>query len=165
MIVSWYEFALFHNPDLVDDSDLSDDGDFIDDLNSELDWWEYQEQTWLAIGRYHHYQEFIIMNSCHYVYAYKFLHTYKCAHMHGHTHTHTHTHTYMHARTHTSTHCSLLIIIPWASMVCLRYTAEAQWPQARGLRVYISDEPWHYVTLLYTNCVWASAKQLNLIHK
>ena len=53
MIVSWYEFALFNNPDLVDDSDLSDDGDFIDDLNSELDWWEYQEQTWLAIGKYH----------------------------------------------------------------------------------------------------------------
>ena len=54
MIVSWYEFVLFNNPDLVDDSDLSDDGDFIDELNSELDWWEYQEETWLAIGKYHH---------------------------------------------------------------------------------------------------------------
>ena len=82
MIVSWYEFALFNNPDLADDSDLSDDGDFIDDLNSELDWWEYQEQTWLAIGRYHHY-----------VYAYKFLYTYKCTHTHIHTRTHAHIHT------------------------------------------------------------------------
>ena len=54
MIVSWHEFALFNNPDLVNDSDLSDDGDFIDELNSELDWWEYQRRTWLAIGKYHH---------------------------------------------------------------------------------------------------------------
>lgn len=54
MIVAWYQYSLFSDPDSANDSDLSDDGDFIDDLNSELDWWEYQEETWLAIGTHHH---------------------------------------------------------------------------------------------------------------
>ena len=51
MIVSWYQFALFNDTDLIGDSDLSDDNEFIDTLNTQLDWWEYQEETWLAIGK------------------------------------------------------------------------------------------------------------------
>lgn len=51
MIVSWYQFALFNDPDLLDNSDLTDDNEFINELNTELDWWEYQQETWLAIGR------------------------------------------------------------------------------------------------------------------
>ena len=51
MIVSWYQFALFSNPDLAIDSDLVNDNEFINRLNTELDWWEYQEETWLAVGK------------------------------------------------------------------------------------------------------------------
>ena len=51
MIVSWYQFALFSNPDLAIDSDLTNDNEFINELNAELDWWEYQEETWLAVGK------------------------------------------------------------------------------------------------------------------
>jgi len=54
MIVSWYQFALFSNPDEADDSDLTNDGDFFNDINSELDWWDYQKETWLAIGMLHY---------------------------------------------------------------------------------------------------------------
>ena len=53
MIVSWYQFALFTDTNLIADSDLTGDNDFINDLNSELDWWEYQQETWLAIGKHH----------------------------------------------------------------------------------------------------------------
>lgn len=53
MIVSWYQFTLFSRPELVEDTPLSDDNDFVNDLNAELDWWEYQEETWLAIGIAH----------------------------------------------------------------------------------------------------------------
>ena len=61
MIVSWYQFALFNDPDLLGDSDLTDDNDFINELNTELDWWEYQQETWLAIGRHNH---------CYHTYVY-----------------------------------------------------------------------------------------------
>ena len=54
MIVSWYQFALFSDTDLIGDSGLTEDNDFINELNTELDWWEYQEETWLAIGRHHY---------------------------------------------------------------------------------------------------------------
>jgi len=51
MIVSWYQFALFSNPDFAIDSDLANGNEFINELNTELDWWEYQEETWLAVGK------------------------------------------------------------------------------------------------------------------
>ena len=36
---------------------------------------------------------------------------------------------------------SYLLVIPWAQVVCLISTPEAQGSQARGLRVYILGEP------------------------
>ena len=50
MIVSWYEYTLFANPDLLEDSPIAADNEIINELNSRLDWYEYQEETWLALG-------------------------------------------------------------------------------------------------------------------
>ena len=46
-----YKFSLLTNPDLVNDRYLSDDEDSIDELNSDLDWWDYLNETLLTIGR------------------------------------------------------------------------------------------------------------------
>jgi len=50
MIVSWYQFVVFDSDDAADDSTVSSDHEIINDLNEELDWWEYQRITWLLIG-------------------------------------------------------------------------------------------------------------------
>jgi len=56
MIVSWYQYSVFSNSDTADDSAVTSDIDIINDLNEELDWWEYQEETWLAIGMWYNAQ-------------------------------------------------------------------------------------------------------------
>jgi len=48
MIVSWYQFSIFNSDS--DDGAVTSDVAIINDLNAELDWWEYQRETWLAIG-------------------------------------------------------------------------------------------------------------------
>ena len=40
----------FQNSHSADDSAVTSDVDIINDLNANLDWWEYQRETWLAIG-------------------------------------------------------------------------------------------------------------------
>ncbi|XP_065916951.1 choline transporter-like protein 2 isoform X2 [Dysidea avara] len=50
MIVSWYQYSVFSNSDTADDSEVTSDVEIINDLNEELDWWEYQQETWLAIA-------------------------------------------------------------------------------------------------------------------
>ena len=50
MIASWYQFAVFVSDDVADDSTVADDHEIINELNEELDWWEYQEIAWLIIG-------------------------------------------------------------------------------------------------------------------
>ncbi|XP_065916775.1 choline transporter-like protein 2 [Dysidea avara] len=50
MIASWYQFAVFVSDDVADDSTVADDHEIINELNEELDWWEYQEIAWLIIA-------------------------------------------------------------------------------------------------------------------
>jgi len=50
MTVSWYQYKVFSSFTVADDSAVTDDIEIINDLNEELNWWEYQRQTWFAIG-------------------------------------------------------------------------------------------------------------------
>ena len=62
-----------------------------------------------------------------------------CACVCVHAHTCAYVYTYIH----------YVVVVTWATVVCLICTPEAQGPQARGLRVYISGKPWvHMLQLL-----------------
>jgi len=52
MIVSWYQFVIFVSDDAAESSTVTSDNEIINELNEELDWWEYQKITWLLIGAY-----------------------------------------------------------------------------------------------------------------